>query len=29
VQPGAAGGFQKVFFGSEEIAIPLYGRQAV
>lgn len=25
VQPGAAGGFQKLFFGHEEIAIPLYG----
>jgi len=25
VQPGAAGGFQKLFFGREEIAIPQYG----
>lgn len=26
VQPGSNGGFQKVFFGDEEIAIPVYGR---
>ena len=26
VQPGAPGGFQKVFFGSEEVAIPVFGR---
>ena len=26
VQPGSSGGFQKLFFGSEEIAIPVYGR---
>jgi hypothetical protein len=26
VQPGNAGGFQKVFFGSEEVAIPVRGR---
>lgn len=25
VQPGSNGGFQKVFFGDEEIAIPVYG----
>ncbi|EFN55394.1 hypothetical protein CHLNCDRAFT_31334 [Chlorella variabilis] len=25
VQPGAAGGFQKLFFGQEEIAIPMVG----
>lgn len=25
VQPGSSGGFQKLFFGSEEIAIPVYG----
>lgn len=26
VQPGSPGGFQKLFFGAEEIAIPVYGR---
>lgn len=26
MQPGSNGGFQKVFFGDEEIAIPVYGR---
>lgn len=26
VQPGSSGGFQKLFFGKEEIAIPLYAR---
>ena len=26
VQPGVSGGFQKVFFGREEIAIPLSSR---
>lgn len=26
VQPGSNGGFQKLFFGKEEIAIPVYGR---
>jgi hypothetical protein len=26
VQPGSTGGFHKVFFGSIEIAIPIYGR---
>ena len=26
IQPGSTGGFQKLFFGSEEIAIPVYGR---
>ena len=25
VQPGNPGGFQKVFFGREEVAIPLQG----
>lgn len=25
VQPGSVGGFQKLFFGREEIAIPQYG----
>eukprot|EP01026_Neomeris_dumetosa_P071483 TRINITY_DN7223_c0_g2_i1.p1 TRINITY_DN7223_c0_g2~~TRINITY_DN7223_c0_g2_i1.p1 ORF type:complete len:105 (-),score=9.17 TRINITY_DN7223_c0_g2_i1:68-382(-) len=25
VQAGSSGGFQKLFFGSEEIAIPVYG----
>lgn len=25
VQPGSSGGFQKLFFGSEEIAIPVHG----
>ncbi len=29
VQPGAPGGFQKVFFGSEEVAIPVFGRHAL
>ena len=28
VQPGNNGGFQKLFFGREEIAIPVQGRQA-
>ncbi|GFR40214.1 hypothetical protein Agub_g780 [Astrephomene gubernaculifera] len=28
VQPGSSGGFQKVFFGREEIAIPVYGSTA-
>ena len=28
VQPGVSGGFQKVFFGREEIAIPLRSRSA-
>jgi ATP citrate (pro-S)-lyase len=28
VQPGSAGGFQKLFFGKEEIAIPVYGSTA-
>ena len=28
VQPGNPGGFQKLFFGREEIAIPLQSRQA-
>eukprot|EP00878_Enallax_costatus_P014196 GHUV01014848.1.p1 GENE.GHUV01014848.1~~GHUV01014848.1.p1 ORF type:complete len:206 (+),score=49.41 GHUV01014848.1:163-780(+) len=28
VQPGSNGGFQKVFFGDEEIAIPVYGSTA-
>lgn len=29
VQPGSSGGFQKLFFGSEEIAIPVYGSTPV
>ena len=28
VQPGSSGGFQKLFFGKVEIAIPVYGRCA-
>jgi ATP citrate (pro-S)-lyase len=28
VVPGSSGGFQKLFFGKEEIAIPSYGRCA-
>ena len=28
VQPGSHGGFQKLFFGKEEIAIPVYGATA-
>ncbi|KAL6778097.1 ACLB1 [Auxenochlorella protothecoides x Auxenochlorella symbiontica] len=28
VQPGSQGGFQKVFFGAEEVAIPQYGSTA-
>ena len=28
MQPGAAGGFQKLFFGREEVAVPQFGSTA-